>query len=332
MNEIKIEYYSKKWEVAHMNFAKQYWKKRRRFTPKYIYWKFRGDKNSCLKSFLLAVSDNRVIGQIGMIPCEAIIDGKSVNAQWICDLMIDNEFRGKNIAAKLYEKIESNGRYVLGSDPSPSAKKSLIKNGYSIYPGPWVMLFPLSIGGTLSIKLPFFSSLSFIINPVYVVVKMFLNRWLEGCYEVSFDHSDWNHLQENKNIKGYVKRSDAYLEWRLSKFDDFYSGIRIVRKIGSSAFMYFYEGSGCMYVADYRYENIKELACLLTYIGTHARKKQLDFIKIMANNDNEVRDLSLLLSIKMRTRTEIVMKANPSRVQDVLLPFYYTLMDSDENI
>ena len=103
MSKIQIVYYGKKWEESHQKFAKKYYNNRRkRVIPEYIYWKFRSKKEIDTELFLLAISDNEVVGQLGLIPCRIILKSKVFDAHWACDLMVDKKFRGKGIAPSLY--------------------------------------------------------------------------------------------------------------------------------------------------------------------------------------------------------------------------------------
>ena len=119
MEDIQIVEYSDKWEEEHLRFARKYWKKKRRAIPEYIYWKFRGKADEQLPSLILAVKNNTVIGQIGLIPFDLTYKNKRIAAQWRCDLMVDKEYRGKNVAKKLYQVMEQNGRISLSVNPSP---------------------------------------------------------------------------------------------------------------------------------------------------------------------------------------------------------------------
>ena len=151
-NNLQIVPYQPDLEQAHIDFATQYWNKKRRFTPEYIYWKFRGTPNKELWSFLLAVVDNKVIGQLGLVPCKVKLGDHIYEAQWACDLMVDHTYRGKSVAKFLYETAHRLKPITLGSDPSPAAFKSMTKAGYRRLEGPIKFILPVSIGKTLQLK------------------------------------------------------------------------------------------------------------------------------------------------------------------------------------
>src|SRR5690606_6549679 len=122
---IEIKPYSAEFEEAHIQFASKYWTKGRRKNPEYIYWKFRGNPNTNLPGFILAIDDNKVVGQLGVIPSIISIEDKIYDAQWACDLMVDMDYRGKNVAKQLYDYAHNLKSITLGSNPSAAASKSM---------------------------------------------------------------------------------------------------------------------------------------------------------------------------------------------------------------
>lgn len=335
MEEVKIVHYSPRWEKEHIEFARQYWSKKRRFTPEYIYWKFRGQPEQELQGFILAIHNDKVVGQIGMIPCNISIRGKVIEAQWICDLMVDKAMRGSNVAQLLYNHVESNGRIILGSDPSPAARKSLNKNGYCFVTGPNVFLFPISIGGTLSIKQDFFKVFKFIINPVYYWLGIKRRSSIKAFMNVSSSEEIANHLLVKMNAlnqDNFVIHDSEFISWRCGSFGTYYQGIQFYKSQSNRSFIMFYEASSCLYVVDLFYETLKELEEIVYFAAYKARSKKLDYLKLMVNTEKEFKDLKKYFVIRMGTRTEIVMKQDQVSNFESLNYFYYTLMDSDENI
>ena len=79
--EIRIVPYGNDYIEKHREFASKYWIKKRRLDSEYIFWKFRGDKNEELKSFLLATHEDKVIGQLGLVPCVLKVNGELVESQ-----------------------------------------------------------------------------------------------------------------------------------------------------------------------------------------------------------------------------------------------------------
>lgn len=105
-SEIKIVNYQSEWESAHQEFARLHYNNRRkRVVPEYIYWKFRGHSNVEAEQMLLAVSGNKVVGQLGLIPCKITIEGDEYHAHWACDLMVGKEYRGKGLLRNFIQKL-----------------------------------------------------------------------------------------------------------------------------------------------------------------------------------------------------------------------------------
>ncbi|MDP2159174.1 MAG: GNAT family N-acetyltransferase, partial [Flavobacterium sp.] len=149
---IEIVPYGPKWEQAHIAFASKYWTKSRRKIPDYIYWKFRGRPNQEITSFLLAVENNEVIGQLGLIPVNVRVVDELYEAQWACDLMVDTSYRGKGVAKMLYDEAHKQKELTIGSDPSPAASASMQKNGYLLMTASWKCFFPLNLNEITKLK------------------------------------------------------------------------------------------------------------------------------------------------------------------------------------
>tara|TARA_B100001250_G_scaffold107612_2_gene90772 strand:- start:787 stop:1797 length:1011 start_codon:yes stop_codon:yes gene_type:complete len=336
MSEIKIIEYSSCWEKKHADFAKKFWpNKKRRYISEYIYWKFRGDVNTNLSSFILAVENDIVIGQFGFIPCSIKIKGVTYLAQWICDLMVDEKYRGKGVAKKLYEYSERNGRLSLGSNPSPPCQKSLIRNGYQLMYGPEKWIFPISIGGTLMLKAQYFKFFKWIKNPLLYYINHKYKNYLTNftvCNKVEIKKK---YLLSRKSCQSpYVIYDELFLNWRMDKFKDYYPGIKMFKSIYNDSYVCFMKTSNSVFITDYNYKSISDLATIVLLVSRYCLSKNLYFIKILSNSnkDNEMfRKLSL---IKMRTSTVIVAKKNSYNSEGLSLgdKFFYTLMDSDSNI
>jgi len=73
-------------------FASSYYPQTRRRIPEYIYWKFRSSQVDHCDSFILALKNGKVVGQLGLIPVVLKIGENTFEAQWFCDLMLDTKF------------------------------------------------------------------------------------------------------------------------------------------------------------------------------------------------------------------------------------------------
>ena len=336
INNIEIVEYSPKWESSHLEFGKKFWpNKKRRYTPEYIYWKFRGQKNNSLSSFILAIKDKKVIGQFGFIPCELMLNKEKYPAQWICNLLVCPNYRGGEVAKLLYEFADRNGRLTLGSNPSVSCQKSLRKYGYKLISGPRQWILPISIGGTLMLKSDIFKYLKGINNPFCYFFKYKYKENMNNFVPVSaIDILKRKQFSRSKLDYPYVVHDKKFLSWRCNKFKNYYSGIYALKSIYNNSYMCLSVSSGVIYIVDYFYEQFLDLITIVLVAFKFGEEKKLNYVKVLSNSIEDDLYFKKILMIKMRNNTNIVIKeSNSSKFKvDFGKKIFYTLMDSDSNI
>ena len=111
--------------------------------PHYQYWEFRGKSGTSLPSSLLAVSNDEVVGRLGLVPGDVRLEQKIFKAHWACDLMVSADFRGKGIPNMLSTE-EVNTKIVFASSVSPSAVVSIEPFGFCQLPAPTKFIYPLN--------------------------------------------------------------------------------------------------------------------------------------------------------------------------------------------
>lgn len=326
---LEIKPYSPEFEEAHIKFASKYWTKGRRKNPEYIYWKFRGKQKKNLPSFLLAVVNGNVVGQLGLIPCKVQIEEAVYEGQWACDLMVDTAYRGKNIAKALYDHAHKSVSITLGSDPSPAASKSMKRYGYKSMKGPWKFIFPLKIGEVTKLKGFNIKVLNFITNPFVFFIKYLLN----SDFKV-ISHEEYLIINHNKFVKktAYIAQDNDFVNWRYKSFKHYYHEINTFSNSKGSCFSGFYNNS-IYYITEFKVDSLIDFFKIIAYLLSVNRDKPLLRIKFFSNYDFISRWLILFGFIKFRTQTEIIFFTE-QMISDKLdgSCFYYTLLNSDENI
>lgn len=326
---VVVKYYSEEFEEKHISFAKKYWTKKRRFTPEYVYWKFRGSNNKELKSFILAFDGDEVVGQFGLIPCKLNIKGEVYDAQWACDLMVDTEYRGKGVAEKLYEFAHQNCLITLGSDPSPAAEKSMIRKGYNSIPGPRKFVFPIKIGEILKLKGFNSKILNRIYNPFYLAIKRGLYKEYSQIKPLKYSFLKKQII--NKSMHCY--HDNDFMNWRFTSFENYYSGIDCYKYDDSNFFSgYFSDGIYCL--TEFYCDGVSSFLSMMSFICKKYEKDNLLRIKFVSNNVRISRIIPFLGFIRFRTLTNIVSFSLNKEIMDKIEgeKMYYTLLDSDENI
>ncbi|MFY0483514.1 GNAT family N-acetyltransferase [Flavobacterium sp. PLA-1-15] len=327
---IEIKYYSEQYETFHAEFAKKYWKKERRFIPEYIYWKFRGSQEKELKSFILAIEGEKVIGQFGLIPCEVLIDDELIEGQWACDLMVDSDYRGKGVAEKLYDFAHQNKAITLGSDPSPAAEKSMLKKGYLSLEGPRKFVFPVKIGEIFKLKGINNSFLNRLPNPFLVVLFFIKNSDYKLINQR--EYSELNHYRVREQL--YCNHDSSYYNWRFSAFKPYYQGIECYQKDDFNFFSGYFI-NGLYFLTDFRANSLGSFLRMISFIYFKYRKSDIARIKFVSMEDSKInRKLPFLGFVLFRTLTKVIMFTKDEKIKRSInkKKFYYTLHDSDENI
>lgn len=326
---IEIKYYSKEFEAAHTEFAKKYMRIKRRHIPEYIYWKFRGKPGQVLKSFLLAVDGDKVVGQFGIIPSRMRIDDKVYDAQWACDLMVDPSYRGKGIAAMLYSFAHENRIITLGSDPSPAAEKSMTSSGYVLLNGPQKFVYPFNIGEAFKLKGINNRFLNKIPNPLLPVLYAFKNSDYKSISIENYEQLSKTIVSEHL-CSSYDK---SFYEWRFSAFKTYYPGIDCYKKDDFNLFSGYFV-NGLYLLTEFKANSVSSFLKMIAFIYFKYRKSNILRIKFVSMNSKINAVLPFFGFIRFRTLTKVILFTQDKKIQELIKNkcYNYTLLDSDENI
>lgn len=333
---ITIAYYGPRFEKAHYEFAIRHWQKRKRTSAEYIYWKFRGKPGEELRSFLLAVDGEEVIGQLGLIPCTLAVGNRTVEAQWACELMVDNAYRGKGVAKLLYDFAYGLKPVTLGSDPSAAASVSMKRAGFVSVKGPVKFLFPMYLGEIAKLKGINSPLLNKIPNPFILFLRSwsFVNRKRRFRRTNATDYFECVRKSRNDQDQWTrVLHENGFAGWRFGAFKDYYGGVESYRSDSGSSFS-IYRHPNTYILTEYSARRTISLIGILSEVVAEAGKHKARAIKLLADTPTNVRLLSCLGLIRFRTRTEIIFYCADPELKGLLAtrPFYYTYLDSDENI
>ncbi len=330
---IEIKKYNSDLEQAHIDFASKYWTKSRRKIPEYIYWKFRRKNNEDLSSFLLAVKDNVVIGQLGVIPADVYVDGKIYESQWACDLMVDNDYRGNGIAKLLYDFAHKQKEITFGHDPSPAAYKSMTRSGYKTIQASYKFLFSVNIGGILKLKsihIPFFNH----VPNLFLLFYWFWSKIRKQLFK-KISKEQYQRINDIKNVSEFVStvQDASFISWRYNTFKHYYKGIDTYANENGSSFSGFY-ADNCYYITNFKIIKLVHFFDIISQILAQYRKEGLLTIRLFCNDDNLLKKLPFLGFIKFRTRSKVIFYTeNEDLIKKISdKKFYYTYSDSDENI
>jgi GNAT superfamily N-acetyltransferase len=333
---IDIVCYSEEHRDAQRDFAQKCWpKKKRRREERYLRWKFRGAPNGPVEGLLLAVSGSRVVGQLGLIP-GVLQERTAVNAcQWACDLMVDPELRRAGIGSRLFAAAVARDVVTLGSNPSPAARATMLRLGFSESSGPWTMLLPLDPAHVISLRMPqpsygLTQGLAWLSRPFFNLrARMLLmdQTRLERC--------DWMAVVTAIAEHGLcgadagIVHDREFLAWRCAGLDGFSTELSAFR---TTAGGYAVVGSAppYLYVYDWAASSVQEAAALLGAARRFAKSEGCLTVLALAQVPEERAWLARLGFFPMRRRWSIL--RFPPREAQAEITFRYCPYDSDGNL
>lgn len=285
---------------------------------------------------LIAITDNKVVGQLGLIPVKFRHENRTYNAQWACDLIVDPDHRKTGIGNKLFAEAMSRDMVSLGNNPSPRAEKVMLSIGFKPLQSGRTMVFPINVKHIMNWALP--EKLKFsipvagrIIQPYYSFKKNSLLK-----YESDFKTTDWYELtelisasQESFDYTGIVHDKD-FMSWRVDGMKNYTSDIKsIINSEGSyalhSGFKPYYQ------VYEWYCRDETELKKMLSEITREAVKDGAQTIQIVANSPDEERMLHKAGFIRSRNIERIIYHSDRLSI-DSKVKFHFTLYDTDLNL
>jgi len=321
--EIHIIDYAIKYEEAHANFASKFYPQKRRRIPEYIYWKFRSKQIDKCESFILAVKEDKVVGQLGLLPVVLKIGEDSFEAQWFCDLMLDPTLRGHGIAAMLFEFAFKKGKVSIGSDPSPSAYKSMLRNGFKELKAQERIVIPISIADTCKIFFNKRFSLLNFKNPFLSANSFFTKH---NHHEITYGVDPIN---LNCGDEPHILHDRLFNLWRYSGFIDFYKRPETMYFKETGEFLSFYIVNRQIYIAEHSVYSGSTWRKVISHLYKYGISKELFAIRLLATRD-EFRKLMRFGAIMRHKPTVILYRDCP--MLDHHDYFHYTYLDSDQGI
>ncbi|MDN5205386.1 GNAT family N-acetyltransferase [Fulvivirgaceae bacterium BMA10] len=339
MDNIDVVSYSELYESSHTAFATKMWPKRiRRRVPEYNRWKFRGPEKGEVETLLLAVSGERVVGQLGLVPVNFRVKGKIYKTYWTVDLMVDPDFRRRGIASKLYKRAIENCDIAVANGSNEGGSGAMIKLGFEKIKGPKKMLFPIDFRAVLSFKLsekydalvPFMAILA---KPLYFFRSIKLHTTnTKNIRQVSWKEliEDVKKFQDELELP-HPHHDKDFMHWRCSNFKDFNKEPRAIRTKDGS-FAIYTKASNSLYVYEWHSVNEKDTTELYAYLLKEAKAFKVATISTVCNFEEDEVFLKKLGFIPMRKTLSTQLFHPPNHEFNHLGKFYYSLYDADENI
>jgi len=330
---IRLEKYSSKLASAHKEFViSTFGNRRKRMNVDYLMWKFGCKVGTESDNFILAFDGEKVIGQIGYIPCKLKVNSRDIEAHWAGNLMVHPEYRGQGVAQMLYS-YGTKRKLTLGSDPSPMAAKSMERFRFKAITSNHKHFFPSTVSVILSKK------------------KFHVKNWI--------GHLQWPFiLKHNKctadykpvDLKQYLtcyqnlisERNEVrvihdidFWNWRGNSFKDYRAPTVFFSENHSFCCAILYTRTQLIVediVVKCKKSYVKCLSFLVKLMLLHNKAE----IKMTSHDKYSCSVLARNGFIKYRTPTRIIFY-DPDNNPEIITAlstsnFRYTLCDSDENL
>jgi GNAT superfamily N-acetyltransferase len=334
---IEITAYCDELVEAHRIFSAAMWpNKRRRREEKYVRWKFRGPEKGNVDGLLLAVSNSKVIGQLGLIPVKVICNGKEKSSQWACDLMVDPENRREGVGRLLFESAFSRDMMTIGNNPSPGAEVLMLKSGFKKISSGRLMVFPLKASHILKWVIP--------------AKLQFLNPALSGALQFHFSYKASKLVSSGKifrectidelsELTSYSRKSKdesgvmhdkRFLKWRAGGFLNYVP--EFLKMCTDSGGFALHGSFGNIYnIYDWYCHSPQETKQMVSEVIANAKRENCGIIQAVANTYDEESNLASLGFIRARNEENIIHYSRDGFLNDAK-KFRFTLCDTDLNL
>lgn len=335
MFEFKIIEYSIGYKKAHQEFTKKNWGKARRGDPQFLQFKHRSEKPNLIENLIIAISEDRVIGQIGLIPTDLIQKKKKIPCYWICDLMVESEYRKKGIGIELYKYAMKRNILLLGSYPSPKAELLDRLMKFKKIIGPNIWYFPVNFHSLIQFKYP---------GSFKYIPKFFL-RLIETLYlkfynikETLFSNIKFKEWEElfgiHQKFQATIKKpriihDEKFLNWRGNGLQGYSKKLQGLKSKDDS-YLFFEEASDCLYVYDWGIKSNKVARDFCSQLVSISKKYKKNRIQLTVNNREQEKLLEKIGFKKFNN--PITLYYYSSNADYIMDSFHFTLYDSDGNL
>tara|TARA_B100000767_G_C19768867_1_gene538960 strand:+ start:171 stop:1190 length:1020 start_codon:yes stop_codon:yes gene_type:complete len=335
-NNLKITNYSHIYTVLHQEFAQRNWGKKRRGDIDYLRFKHRESKIGVHENLIIALVGDRVVGQIGLIPNSLVYLDKTIEGYWLCDLMVEKEYRKLGVGIELYKYLMKKKQILFGCYPSPKSEILLRLLKFKKVKGPEILFFPIDFKALIKFK---YGS-SFLLqlpNLLYKILESIFNKYQKINY---YDFNDlklfaWDelyhiHLKSQSRInQPHMLHDKHFLNWRGNGLKGFTEKIRGIKSKDDS-YAYFDVGSDCIYIVDFEIKSKisgRELIGMLISIAKKYKKNRLQLTSNTLTQSQLFKDLGL-----KKFNNSITIYHYTSNLEHNLDSLHFTLYDSDGNL
>ncbi|MBX2955228.1 MAG: hypothetical protein KF846_03665 [Cyclobacteriaceae bacterium] len=288
-----IKYLSAETASSHSDFVNKAWPtSASRKDPNYLAWKFRSNSTTEIKNLLLAIHNDTVVGQLGLIPVQ-INTGKVItDAKWGCNFKVLHTYEGGGYGALLDIQSLGLSDVILGASPTPQSEELKIRLNFKKMEGPFKMVYPLRFLPFVEMKLH--------------GLPLFLKKIIAGIAGLAFriwfflNHINFNHTPvENGTYKDVIEQiqkhrsalkiphivhDKSFLDWRCGQVNSYRTETLSLYTSDGSFILYYPSKSYC-YLYEYFFKSNGAMKSLLKEVSKIAAEKKCTGLYTYVNYD-----------------------------------------------
>jgi hypothetical protein len=278
-----------------------------------------------------------------MTPVQAQVCGKQIAAKWICDFMVDPDYRLRGFAPLLMAQAIKAPGLTLGDNPTEMLTPVVRGLGFREFAAPYKMLLPLNAAQLLSWKMPkrfqwLIPSLAWLTRPYLVWRARKLSD--QGGHEVATP-CRWDDLVElishrQRDLdKPHVVHDRSFLEWRCPGAPRFSKEMRGLRTARGGYLLWgddhpdHYDPD--LFVFDWSAENADECRALFSGVCLAAEKVGARTISVLVNTLQEQAWLRNLGFLKVPTPVKMFCYP-PEQIPSDMQCFHFCHYDAHANL
>jgi len=291
--------YSEEHAQAHAEFAARNWPDNQlRRDPRYIRWKYRSAASGPIEGLLLAVRDNRVVGQLGLTPLVIRTNGTEHAVQWASDFRVEPAFRLQGIGPMLIAKAVSGELPFITDGPTVQSRPILQKLGLRELKGPQEMHLPMAPMRAASrfLNRTVVQKERRLVQAISFLAPMYLGwrtRRLrqpgEYCRVVKCRWQEVAGLvreAQRTNVVPHVVHDARFLNWRCTRLGEGLDGMHgLLTNRGGH--LLFGKQRSQLYAFDWAASDWEECRALFSTVWNAGREMGVDSLTVLVNRRQE---------------------------------------------
>jgi hypothetical protein len=334
-----VKNFSSEHAASHADFVRQSWPTSAlRKDPTYLAWKFRSNSPAEIHNLLLAIHENNVVGQLGVIPAQIKIDDQVLSAGWGCNFKVLEAYEGAGYGSLLDIQSLSMNEVTLGASPTKQSEELKIRLNFLKLEGPVKMAYPISFLPFIEMKL---GSLPMPLKKLMAGLAQLAFRFV-GVFKHGSSDKELVKTGTYQDIIAFIKtyrasitlphivHDETFLNWRCGRVGD-HRTESMSLYLADGSFILYYPSKTYCYLYESSFKSGNSMKLLLNELVRIARQKNCTGLYTYVNYAEQQTQLKSYGFFSFRERVTVYAHSgNPSIKFGN--KFHLDAYDSDGNI